>query len=296
MSEKYDEGTRVTLDSMDELKEGTVNDRKDMTRMGKDQQLRRNFQFVPIFGFAAVLMVTWEATLASASYVLPNGGKPALIWTYVFSLFGFGAAILSMAEMASMAPTSGGQVSRSHIPVIAWSLLTLPQYHWVSEFAPSSIQKILSYVVGWFCVLGWQAGIAGQSFSVGLQIQGLITLNDATYVPQAWHSTLLAIAAISIGCIFNTFFAHKLPLIEGLMLVIHVVGFFAVLIVLWVCADKAPSSEVWTGLQNNAGWSSSGLAFMVGITSSVNSLIGPDSAVHMCKSSESCNSGRGFNS
>lgn len=51
----------------------------------------------------------------------------------------------------------------------------------------------------------------------------------------------------------------------------------------WILAPKAPSSEVWTGLQNNAGWSSNGLSFLVGLTSSVNALIGPDSAVHMAE-------------
>ncbi len=121
------------------------------------------------------------------------------------------------------------------------------------------------------------------SLPPGLQIQGLITLNSPTYIPQPWHSTLLAIAAASIGCIFNTFFARKLPLIEATMLVLHITGFFAILVTLWVMADIAPSSEVWSGLQNNAGWPTAGLAFVVGITSSVNSLIGPDSAVHMCK-------------
>lgn len=132
-------------------------------------------------------------------------------------------------------------------------------------------------------MLGWQAGIAGQSFSVGSQIQGLIVLNNPTYVPQAWHSTLLAIGVVSICVIVNTFLVRKLPLIEGCVLILHVFGFFAVLIPLWIFAPKAPSSEVWTGLQNNAGWPSNGLAFLVGLTTSVNSLIGPDSAVHMGK-------------
>ena len=136
---------------------------------------------------------------------------------------------------------------------------------------------------GWISVLAWQAGISGQSFSVGLQIQGIITLNDSTYIPQPWHSTLLAIAAVSVGCIFNTFFARKLPLIETLMLVLHILGFFAILIPLWVLAPKAPSSEVWSGLQNNAGWSSLGLSFLVGITSSVNALLGSDAVVHMAE-------------
>jgi choline transport protein len=77
-------------------------------------------------------MISWEAMLNATSYSIPNGGLPAMIWMYVVSLFGMGAAIVSMAEMASMAPTSGGQ------------------YHWVSEFAPKKLQKVLSYIIGMF--------------------------------------------------------------------------------------------------------------------------------------------------
>jgi hypothetical protein len=50
--------------------------------------------------------------------------------------------MLSLAEMASMAPTAGGQ------------------YHWVSEFSPPSLQKPLSFFVGWMSTLSWQAGTA----------------------------------------------------------------------------------------------------------------------------------------
>lgn len=90
-------------------KAGTVVDRGDMAHMRKAQEFKGDFSFIPIFGFAAVLMVTWEAIMAASSHALPNGGRPVLIWTYIFSLFAFGSAILSMAEMASMAPTSGGK-------------------------------------------------------------------------------------------------------------------------------------------------------------------------------------------
>lgn len=117
---------------LDHRKAGTEEDRSNMHRMGKTQELRRNFSFIPTFGFSAVLMISWEAMLNSVSYSIPNGGLPAMIWMYVVSLFGMGAAVVSMAEMASMAPTSGGQ------------------YHWVSEFAPKGLQKALSYIIGMF--------------------------------------------------------------------------------------------------------------------------------------------------
>lgn len=44
-------------------KQGTHRDQRDMLRMGKIQELRRNFRFVTIFGFTMVLMATWEAQL-----------------------------------------------------------------------------------------------------------------------------------------------------------------------------------------------------------------------------------------
>ena len=44
-------------------KKGTSEDRKDMYRMGKVQELRRNFRFVSIFGYSMILMSTWEVTI-----------------------------------------------------------------------------------------------------------------------------------------------------------------------------------------------------------------------------------------
>lgn len=44
-------------------KKGNEFDQRDMHRMGKKQELRRNFRFVTIFGFTMVLMATWEAQL-----------------------------------------------------------------------------------------------------------------------------------------------------------------------------------------------------------------------------------------
>lgn len=87
------------------------------------QEFRRNFSFIPIFGFAATLMMTWASVLSSASYVLPNGGLPAMIWMYLVTLVGFGCAIFCMAEMASMAPTSGGQVRGFFLLFVLFLLL-----------------------------------------------------------------------------------------------------------------------------------------------------------------------------
>lgn len=41
-------------------KMGNAQDRADMYRMGKVQELNRGFRFVSIFSFCTILMCTWE--------------------------------------------------------------------------------------------------------------------------------------------------------------------------------------------------------------------------------------------
>jgi amino acid transporter len=118
----------------------------------------------------------------------------------------------------------------------------------------------------------------------------MIALNNDNYVIAEWHIVLLTIAVVTVAVVFNSFFARKLPLVEGLVLVLHVCGFFAILIPLWVFAPRNSSLDVWTNFSQlqdpdhpDQTWSSIGLACLVGLSSSIYALIGPDSCVHMGK-------------
>lgn len=90
-------------------KGGTRQDALDIARVGKLQELQRNFGFAPILGFVAGLMCTWEAVQATSSFGLIDGGRAGMVWGYLGVIIGFGFATVSMAEMASMAPTTGGE-------------------------------------------------------------------------------------------------------------------------------------------------------------------------------------------
>lgn len=87
----------------------TYEDQADMRRLGKKQELRRNFRFTSILGFVAIAMGTWEVILSATAAGLTNGGTGGMVWMFVGSYFCFGTIVLSLAEMSSMAPTAGGQ-------------------------------------------------------------------------------------------------------------------------------------------------------------------------------------------
>lgn len=115
------------------------------------------------------------------------------------------------------------------------------------EFAPRNYQKGLSYVVGWCSCLGWLAGIP----SCGIQLAGIVQEMVLLVHPEAdvstlWQTTLLTFAMVVLTVAFNIFFAQHLPLAEGIILFAHVFGFFAFVCTLWIMADHAPPSQVFT--------------------------------------------------
>ena len=118
---------------------------------------------------------------------------------------------------------------------------------------------------------------------VGTTIQGLIALNVADYVWHAWHGTLLSIAVIVFSIAFNTILAAQLPWIEGFALVLHLAGFLAIIIPLWVMAPRADAHTALLEFTNFGGWSSTGLSCMIGLTTPLSVFIGYDCSVHMCK-------------
>ena len=153
----------------------------------------------------------------------------------------------------------------------------------VSEWAPPSVQRYLSYMTGWLCFTGWQSGLTGIAFMAGTIIQGLIVLNDPSYVYQKWHGTLLIIAISCFAVFFNTVLASKLPLVEGLIVFLHITGLFVVIIVLWALAPRTNAHDAFLQYTNNGEWSSDGVSLLAGLYPLVVSLLGFDSIVHMCK-------------
>lgn len=66
-------------DGITRHKGSTSMDAADMNRMGKTQELRRNFKFVGIVGFVTILQATWENVLLANWFGLYNGGTAGKI-------------------------------------------------------------------------------------------------------------------------------------------------------------------------------------------------------------------------
>jgi choline transport protein len=232
--------------SEQEMPGHTVPDRYDMQRMGKRQEFRRAFGFWATFGFTSIYIATWEYLLVSVYGGLVNGGFAGLVYEYITTTTCYFSVVLSLAEMASMAPTSGGQ------------------YHWVSEFAPPRLQRYVSYAAGWTSAMGWLVGAAGGYYIMQTLLEALIEVYLPDYTFSNWQATLVMMAFVVITVLFNTFGTPLLPLVESISLVGHVVGWIITTIVLWVLCPKNSAHDVFVSVVNSGGWSNTGLSCLVG--------------------------------
>lgn len=137
--------------------------------------------------------------------------------------------------------------------------------------------------MGWLSALGWQAVIAGGAYTSSTLIFELVALNNPDFVYSRWQITLLMVGIGIIGTIFNTFGAKRLPLLEGIILCIHIFGFFCIIVPLWVMAPKASPRAVFTEFSNFGGWPSIGTACIVGQLTAGGSFAGSDAPAHLAE-------------
>ncbi|KAK5706154.1 hypothetical protein LTR97_001141 [Elasticomyces elasticus] len=78
-----------------------------MEQMGKTQQLRRIFSFLPTLALSVTLLASWESVAEAFAAGLTNGGPVSLVYGMILSFSGTLALAASLAEMASLCPVAG---------------------------------------------------------------------------------------------------------------------------------------------------------------------------------------------
>ena len=68
-------------------------------------------------------------------------------------------------------------------------------------------------------------------------IIALAQLNHPDYSPALWQGTLVFWGVMTVAILFNTYTSKILPKLESFILILHIAGFFAILIPLIVVGE-----------------------------------------------------------
>ncbi|KIM88000.1 hypothetical protein PILCRDRAFT_814677 [Piloderma croceum F 1598] len=214
MSSSLEKGKNSPVVGMDE-------DEAELARMGYKQELKRDLNLMQNFGvsFSIISIITGIPSLFH--YGLTTGGPAVMVWGWVVGAFFTFSVGLSMAEICSAHPTSGGP------------------YYWSAMLAKPKSAPFASWITGWFNLLGQVAVTTGISFACATFLSTVCTLGT-DFVPTPKTTIGIYAAVLVSQGLINTFGVHILKYLNNVSIFWHAIGTTVVVIAILA---KAPTHQ-----------------------------------------------------
>ncbi len=191
----------------------TQRDARDLERLGYAQELLRSIGGFSNFAisFSIISILTGAVTLFG--YGLSMGGPLEMTLGWPLVTAGALLVALSMAELCSALPTSGGM------------------YHWSAELGSPT----WAWFTAWFNIVGLVAAVAGIDYGCAQFLVPLLGLESKASMLFLVYGLLL----LSHGLI-NHFGIRWVAYLNDLSVTVHLLGVAMLIGALWVFAPKQP--------------------------------------------------------
>lgn len=235
---------------------------------GYTPELRRNFSIFALLGVGFGLTNSWFGISASLITSISSGGPMMIIYGIIIIASISMCIAVTLSELASAMPNAGGQ------------------YYWTMKLAPPKYAAFWSYMCGAFAWAGSVFTSASVTISIATTLVGMYVMNSSD--PNATYSTWQVFVTYQLVNLFLLIFniwEKPLPHISLASLYISLASF--VIITITVLAKSSGNYQtanfVFVEFSNGTGWSSSAIAFIVGLINPNWSFSCLDAATHLAE-------------
>ncbi|CAN8316088.1 unnamed protein product [Cochlearia groenlandica] len=242
-----------------------------LKELGYKQELKRNLSVFSNFAISFSIISVLTGITTTYNTGLRFGGTVTLVYGwFVAGLFTMCVG-LSMAEICSSYPTSGGL------------------YYWSGMLAGPRWAPLASWLTGWFNIVGQWAVTASVDFSLAQLIQVIVLLSTGGKNGGGYEGSDYVVIGIHGGILFIHALLNSLP--------ISVLSFIGQVAALWnllgvlvlmlliplVSKERATTEFVFTNFNtdNGLGISSYVYIFVLGLLMSQYTITGYDASAHM---------------
>ncbi|KAG1744390.1 amino acid permease-domain-containing protein [Suillus lakei] len=174
-----------------------------LAELGYKQEFKR--AFTPLEVLSALLCLAIVALMARTItglcsvlfYALPNGGPASMVWGWAVASLFILCVGMSMAELGSAAPTSGGL------------------YFWTHSLSSPRCRNLLSWIVGYSNTIGTIASVASIDWGCAVQVMAAVSIGSGqtfTATSAQTFDMLLGTAVLArlqtIYVVLNIWFAN----------------------------------------------------------------------------------------
>ncbi|KAH8084912.1 APC amino acid permease [Cristinia sonorae] len=237
-----------------------------LAALGYKQEFQRAFSGLETFGIAFSIIGLLPSIASVLFYPLSNGGASAMVWGWAVGSFFILLVGISMAELASAAPTSGGL------------------YFWTHSLSSPRWRNLLAWIVGYANTIGSIASIASIDWGCAVQIMAAATIGSGqTFAPtnaQLFGVYAAIVLSHAVICCLGTAVLARL---QSIYVVLNILLCLAVIIALPAATPsefKNTAKYAFGDFTNFSGWPS-GFAFILSLLAPLWTICSFDSSVHI---------------
>ncbi|KAG9448994.1 hypothetical protein H6P81_008959 [Aristolochia fimbriata] len=239
--------------------------------LGYKQELKRDLSVLSnfAFSFSIISVLTGVTTLYNTG--LTYGGPVAFIYGWVITAFFTMFVGLSMSEICSSYPTSGGL------------------YYWSARLAGHKWAPFASWMTGWFNIVGQWAITTSVDFSLAQLLQVIILLSSGGNNGGGYKASKYVTIALHGGILLSHAILNSLPIsllsfLGQIAAAWNVLGVFVLMIAIpTVATERASVKFVFThfNTENDVGIHSKLYIFVLGLLMGQYTLTGYDASANM---------------
>ncbi|KAK6197072.1 amino acid permease-domain-containing protein [Scheffersomyces amazonensis] len=233
---------------------------------GYKPELRRNFSVISLLGVGFGLTNSWFGISASLITSISSGGPMMVVYGIIIVAFISSFIAITLSELISAMPNAGGQ------------------YYWTMKLAPKKWAGFASYMCGAFAWAGSVFTSASVTISIASSLVGMYMLYHPDEEPQTWQ-VFVTYEIVNVLLVFFNIWEKPLPMISQSSLYISLASFFIITVVVLAKSGGEFQSAhfVFVEFTNGTGWSSGGIAFIVGLINPNWSFSCLDAATHLAE-------------
>ncbi|KAL0952584.1 hypothetical protein HGRIS_006840 [Hohenbuehelia grisea] len=241
-------------------------DEELLAQLGYKQEFQRAFTPLEVFGIAFSIIGLLPSMASVLIYAIPNGGPVAMVWGWAIASIFILFVGMSMAELGSAAPTSGGL------------------YFWTFTLSSPRWRNLLCWIVGYSNTIGSIAAVASIDWGCAVQILAGVSIGTGeSYSPTHVHTFLVYVVVLFSHAIVCGLATPILARLQTVYVVLNVLLCLAVIIALPAATPSEFKNTAKFALgefTNLNGWPK-GFAFMLSFLAPIWTIGSFDASVHI---------------
>ncbi|KAF8670193.1 hypothetical protein AX14_005909 [Amanita brunnescens Koide BX004] len=245
-----------------------------LASLGYKQEFKRNFTPLEVFGVAFAAIGLVQSIAATLVYSIPYGGPSAMVWGWTTCGVFLTCIALSLAELGSAAPTSGGL------------------YFWTFMFSSPKWRHFLSWIVAYCNTIEMIAGLAAADWGCAVQVMAAASIGSGSTFQATNEQTFGVYCAILLlHALICTLSPAVIARLQWPYMALNILLVFAIIIAVPAATPaefQNGAKYVFGNFTNLTSWPN-GFAFILSFIMPLWTVAGLDTTVHISEEAKNAN-------